>query len=187
MNGIRLGWLCKQFDVGKEELVNFILTQGIYVSFSSNFKVPECVLPAIQKKYGNKTSIENTEQTHVESIPQLELTSKSKPQIEHKSSPKQAIKKKNKRHTKKIFNKIDDLNTEKKKEDPPKSRLSILIEAQRGKKISGIIKCDRCYRKHSSGYLYTDVDGREYKVCAYCCKQKIDYSYVIYTPMGNKR
>lgn len=86
------------------------------------------------------------------------------------------------RDSKKIHDSVD-----KETEDPPKSRLSILIETQRGKKILGIIKCDRCHRKHSSGYLYTDLNGHEYKVCAYCCKQKIDYSYVIYTPMGNKR
>ncbi len=63
--------------------------------------------------------------------------------------------------------------------------LSTLIQTQRGKRFSGVFTCARCFNKHTTGYLFTDEDDNEYEVCAYCCREKKDYGYIIYTAMGN--
>lgn len=65
------------------------------------------------------------------------------------------------------------------------SLLTRLIQTQRGKRFSGVFTCAKCFNKHTTGYLFTDENDNEYEVCAYCCREKKDYGYIIYTAMGN--
>lgn len=67
-------------------------------------------------------------------------------------------------------------------------KLRKLINGGNGKHVSYNFVCDKCKNTHRSGYLFTDGEGNEYVICAYCCKKKHDHiGKIIYTPMGNKR
>lgn len=61
-----------------------------------------------------------------------------------------------------------------------------LTQSQRGKKFKYLFVCDKCKRKHTEGFLYRNMNGKEYLLCNYCA-ERYDFVSIIYTPTGNKR
>ena len=69
MSGIRINKLCNQFGVGTKELIAFLSSKGIMASSNPNSKVPESVIPLLQKEYGNKENTEASPSTPIEIVP----------------------------------------------------------------------------------------------------------------------
>ena len=68
----------------------------------------------------------------------------------------------------------------------PNNNFSDLTRSQRGKRFKYLFVCDKCKRKHTEGFLYKDMKGKEYLLCNYCA-ERYDFVSIIFTPTGNKR
>ena len=52
MAEIRLNKIMKQFNIGLQDIVDFLRTQGAEVDENPNFKISDEYLPSIQKQFG---------------------------------------------------------------------------------------------------------------------------------------
>lgn len=69
------------------------------------------------------------------------------------------------------------------------ARMREKIINMKGKRFTGLFRCEICGHNHAIGYLYV-INEEEHEICKFCNDaifQKPRRTKIIYTPMGNNQ
>lgn len=87
MADIRLNKLIRQFNVGLDDLVNFLKGQGVEVEANPNAKVSDELLPAIEKQFGKDLELKKAAEKVDIKITEIIEKGRKKPKEEEEEEP----------------------------------------------------------------------------------------------------